>query len=235
MSVKLKISHTVKILTLVSAFLGVFISFFYAKEDGYYFWWSRLLYFTGQSNLWIGITFLVTLLSTFGLKNYRYKWRDRLYLIKFVFTVSITITAIVFCFFLAPFADESYHVWSFYSILNHVVTPVLAVADLFLDKYKINLKTRHVLLSITPALVYFTLVGILGAFEYDFGRGETYPYFFMNFRSPAGFFGFASEPNFLGTFYWLLLFGIIMTGVGYVYLLINEKLLENRSVNNKKR
>ena len=217
------------------AFLGVFISFFYAKEDGYYFWWSRLLYFTGQSNLWIGITFLVTLLSTFGLKNYRYKWRDRLYLIKFVFTVSITITAIVFCFFLAPFADESYHVWSFYSILNHVVTPVLAVADLFLDEYKINLKTRHVLLSITPALVYFTLVGILGAFEYDFGRGETYPYFFMNFRSPAGFFGFASEPNFLGTFYWLLLFGIIMTGVGYVYLLINEKLLENRSVNNKKR
>lgn len=234
MSTKLKISYTVKILTLASAFLGVFISFIYAKADGYNFWWSRLLYFTGQSNLWIAITFLLTLFLTFGLKNYRYKWRDRLYVLKFVFTVSITITGIVFCFFLAPFADQSYHVWSFYSILNHVVTPILAVADLFLDEYKVRLKIKHVLLSTIPALVYFTLVGILGAFDYNFGRGETYPYFFMNFRSPAGFFGFASEPNFFGTFYWLLFFGLIMIGVGYIYILINAKLIDKSIVNNKK-
>ena len=65
-----------------------------AQKDGYSGWSKRLMYFTGQSNLWIGFTqvFLVT-----ALLSKREKYLEKLYFLRYIFTVAITVTGIVFC------------------------------------------------------------------------------------------------------------------------------------------
>ena len=198
---KKTISFILKILLVCASLFGVLFSCIFAVRDGYSHFGRRLLYFTAQSNIWIGLTALALLILR------KDRARKRAYVLRYVFTVSITVTGVVFCFLLAPFADESYHVWSFQSILTHVLSPLLAIADFFVDKTPFPLTRKHVFYTAIPPLVYFSTASFLEAFHVDFGRGVPYPYFFLNFRSPAGLFGFSSVPPFfMGTFYWILLF-----------------------------
>ena len=67
---------------------------------------------------------------------------------------------------------------------------------------------------------YFLFTGVLEFFGVDFGRGVAYPYFFFNFRSPVGLFGVSPTgpyPFYLGAFYWLILFMLIVLGFGFLY------------------
>ena len=212
------ISSILKIAVVVCAFTGVISSFVFAKRDGYSHWLRRATYFTVQSNLWVAFTFLALLLFRF----YRGKKKDvferRLYLFKYIFTVSITTTGLIFCLLLGPFADESYHPWSSSSLLTHLFTPLLCIADFFVDERRVRFTTRHCFLALLPPLFYFTLAGIMGFFQFDFGRGVSYPYFFLNFRSPAGVFGFSRVfPFFIGSAYWFLLFGALTYVLSFSY------------------
>ena len=76
-----------------------------------------------------------------------------MYVCKYIFTVSITITGLIFCGLLAPFAD--YNVWVFSSVLTHVVVPVLSIADFFVDDYKIDFKRFHIFLTLIPPFAWF--------------------------------------------------------------------------------
>ena len=52
----------------------------------------------------------------------------------------------------------------------------------------------------------------------DFGRGEAFPYFFMNYFSPAGIFGFSKNmPYIIGSFYWIAMLVIIIVGLAVLY------------------
>ncbi len=209
---KKRVSFLLKIATPTSAFVGVLISLFFAKRDGYSHWSRRLLYFTAQSNLWIGIVFLLVLVCR------KQSWKPRIYLFKYVFTVSITVTGLVFCFLLAPFSDDGYTPWTFCNSLTHVVTPLFAVADFFLDEYRISMKKAAVFSALLPPFLYCLFTWILEGFYVDFGRGVPYPYFFLNYRSPAKIFGFSNErPFFVGSFYWLLLFLSLVLLISFLY------------------
>jgi len=207
-----------KILTVISSIGGLIISLINAKFDGYSHWSKRLLYFTAQSNVWIGVTFLVLIFfPLLKIKNSAV-WKNRLYVLKYIFTVSITVTGLVFCFLLAPFADESYHVWSVSGFLTHVFSPVFAIADFFIDDYKIPLLHKQTYLSVIPPALYVLTSAILTAVNFDFGRGDNYPYFFMNYFSPAGLFGFSNvSPFFVGSFYWILALALITFFLGKLY------------------
>ena len=88
-----------------------------------------LLYFTIQSNIWIGVTCLVGLVLMLTNKPIK----NAMYLIKLIFTVSITLTGVVYCTLLAPFMGEQ--AYSFSSTLLHVVVPVVAIADFLVYDY----------------------------------------------------------------------------------------------------
>lgn len=211
-------SFVLKLTVVICAFTGVVSSFVFAKRDGYSHWLRRATYFTAQSNLWIGFTFLALLFSY----GYRGKGKDalekRLYVWKYVFTVSITTTGLIFCLLLGPFADESYHPWSSSSLLTHLFTPLLCIIDFFVDERRIPLTKRHTFFALLPPLCYFGIVGVMGFFQFDFGRGVTYPYFFLNFRSPAGLFGFSSTfPFVIGSAYWFLLFAGLTYLISFAY------------------
>ena len=229
MDMKTKISHAIKFLTVFSALGGVLLSLFYAKQDGYSHWGKRLLYFTAQSNIWIGINFLFLLLLP--LKKKPQPWLAGGYLLKYIFTVSITMTGLIFCSLLAPFAGEDYQPWRLCNLLTHVFTPILALTDLFLDEYPIPLDGKKVYLSLLPFFFYFLLASVLGAVGMDFGRGENYPYFFLNHSSPAGIFGFSNtHPFYVGSFYWIILFSGIVVGISFLYKEIIKRKKKRQTV-----
>ena len=221
-----KLSKTLKVLTVLSAFGGVILSLISAPEDNFSHPWKRLLYFTAQSNIWIGSVFLLLLLLPFKKMQKGAIWRRRLYLFKFVFTVSITMTGLVFCFIIAPFSPVGYKPWVFCNILTHIVTPLLAIADFFIDKRRMRIYPKHIFACLLPPLIYFSIVTALGSFNFDFGRGAPYPYFFMDYRSPIGIFGFGKESPFLGPFYWWLVLAFLTLFLAVFYA--NGKRRNNR-------
>jgi len=216
------ISTILKCAIVLSVTLGLFFSFLNYEYDGYSAWHKRLLYFTTLSGIWVALLSLFLLIfRNKAAKHFRF-----IGFLRFIFTVSITLTGAVFCGFLAPFADEGYHPWSYYSILNHVVTPILAVADYFIDSKRIFLKGKHVFLSLIPPLAYFLFSLTLSLSGVDFGRGYPYPYIFLDISSPVGFFGASLDDRLIGTFWWLLALSIIILGIGLIYARLNNTRLK---------
>ena len=221
-----KISFSLKFVTAAAALIGVVWSFFNATADGYSHWSKRLLYFTSLSNLWIALTFiaiLVTARSKVWSDNTRVK--KILHILKYIFTVSITLTGFIFCAVLAPgSANANYNAWTAASILTHVVVPTLSVVDFFVDTYRVALIRRHILLTTVPPLLYSVFASVLCIMKVDFGRGEPFPYFFFNYYSPAGVFGTSDVmPYRIGSFYWIVFMFFLIIGVGALYRKLYNK------------
>ncbi|MBQ3115409.1 MAG: hypothetical protein IJC07_00085 [Clostridia bacterium] len=214
------------LLIFVFAIVGFLVSCIYARRDGYYHWLTRLLYFTQQSNLWIGITsavFAVMLIKG----NVKEKYMKVISVLKYVFTVSITITGFIFCTVLAPFAD--FDIWTFATIVTHVVVPLLSIFDFFANGKILSASKKQVWLTFIPPLFYFIFAGILCVLKVDFGRGDPFPYFFMDFYSEVGLFGFVFKwPPEIGSFYWIVFFFGFIYLLGFVYRRIHLRLCNKR-------
>ncbi|MBE6132658.1 MAG: hypothetical protein E7180_04650 [Erysipelotrichaceae bacterium] len=221
-------STIINLLIFIFSSTGFFLSCLFAKRDGYYHWLTRLLYFTQQSNLWIGITSLIFAIMI--IKNRKKENFKLISLFKFIFTVSITITGFIFCSVLAPFAD--YNVWTFASVLTHVIVPLMSIFDYFTDRYIINIENKKIWICIIPPLTYFVFTSILCIMKVDFGRGDPYPYFFMDYYSEVGLFGFVFKwPPQIGSFYWIVFLFSFTYGLGYLYYKIHFLLVRKR-INN---
>ena len=212
------------------SFSGFLISCLNAKGEGYYHWITRLLYFTQQSNLWIGIASLIFAIMLIK-KDTQYAYLKTASVFKYVFTVSITLTGIIFCSFLAPFAG--YNVWTFASVLTHVVVPVLSVVDFFTNREITEIDKKHTWLTLIPPFLYFIFTSVLCILKIDFGKGEPYPYFFMDYYSEVGLFGFVGEwPPKIGSFYWMVFIFALVYLLGAVYYKIKAA-FRLKSENNK--
>ena len=215
MSFNKKLSICLNYAVGVLSFLGVILALFFARRDGYNPWYTRLWYFTQQSNVWIGVTCIIWAVLLCA-KTDREHIKYCVNVLKFIFTVSITLTGIIFCVLLAPFAD--FDVWTFSSVLTHVVVPIFSIADFFIQSDQPALKKTHVFLTLAPAFLYFIFAGTLCILKVDFGRGDPYPYFFFNFYSEVGLFGFkGGDLPQLGSFYWLLFMLAFILIVGFLY------------------
>jgi len=219
------ISLILKILIVIVAPFGIIINtltpygqFLGAK--------TTFLFFTIQSNIWIALTMLfLSIINILEIKTKKQMLKRWMYVIKLIFTVSITLTCIVYCFILVPSAPDDFNCWDIGSVLLHVVVPSLAIIDYFVDVKNFQLKTKDIFFVICPPL-YYLFFSIIGYFlNWDFGEGHNYPYFFLNFSSPAGVFGFSNEtPYFMGTFYWIMVLLIIVLIMGFIYKILYNKL-----------
>ena len=189
--------------TLISALAGVG-SFMGGKRV--------FMYFTIQSNIAIAVVCAVGAVLLLRNRKIGTPW----YVVKFVGTVAITLTGVVFCLVLAPTMGSA--AWNAQNILTHVVVPVAAVADFFLTSALCELRTRSVLLVTLPPLAYavYACVGYVRGWQ--FGAGRNYPYFFLNWGSPAGAFGFTGALPFMGCAWWILALMVFLILVGYLYL-----------------
>ena len=217
-------SIIINFLIFIFSALGCFLSYYFAKRDGYTHWLTRLLYFTQQSNLWIGITSLIFAIMIIR-RGTTEKQIKVISILKYIFTVSITITGVIFCSILAPFAD--FDIWTFASILTHVVVPLLSIFDFFTNKYIVKTTKKSTWLTFIPPLVYFVITSILCIMKIDFGRGDPYPYFFMDYYSEVGLFGFVAKwPPQIGSFYWFVFFFAFIYVLSVIYRKIHAILFD---------
>lgn len=208
-------SILIKLSVFVCALIGVISCFDLA---GFMGGGTTLLYFTIQSNIWTGIYLLIeAILNLISIIKKRTIYYPFLNVIKLCVTVSITLTGVVFCFMLAPL--EGINAFNMTNVLTHMVVPILTVVDYFIFydyRYKLN-RFQPLFSTILP--LYYLGFSLIGYFNnWNFGGGNNYPYFFLNYDSPAGLFGFSDQmPYFMGSFYWIIILVLFVVGISYLY------------------
>jgi len=184
---------------------------------------TTLLYFTTQSNIWIGsICLLFAVLMIIGLcigKNLLKNW---FYILKFMFTISITLTFLVMAFILTPdmmASGNGYYFLTPGNIFPHYVTPILAIADFILfDTAWINTFKDSFYAVIMP-LYYLVFAFVCSFSGVIFSRGEKVPYYFLNYDKLT-WFGFTS--NGPGVFWWISILTVFIIGMGFGYIALNK-------------
>ena len=81
-----------------------------------------------------------------------------------------------------------------------------------------DLKLRCVFFALLPPLAYAAYAGIGYAAGWEFSRGVNYPYFFLNWGSPAGAFGFTRGLPYMGCVWWILAILLFLLIIGIFYL-----------------
>ena len=207
------LSLFLKCVVVVSAAVGVILSAIAGAHA--FMGGSRVfMYFTIQSNIAIALVCAVG--AVLLLRNQPIK--DIWYMVKYVLTVSITLTGVVFCFVLAPTLGK--YAWNRQNVLTHVIVPIAAIVDFFVTGRYGSIKKRSVVFVTIPPLLYAIYTGIAYAAGWEFSKGVHYPYFFLNWGSPAGAFGFTNELPYMGCAWWILLILVILLAVGYGYLFL---------------
>ncbi len=174
---KFDYNKLLKIAIVLSAFIGILahiISFGNPLQ--------KFTYFTLQSNLLVGIIYLVLIFK---------KTRNRtLNIIENQVVVAIVLTGLVFNIMLRPAIDANvYNPNNFSDVLLHSLTPLLVIFDRILFNEKGNIRVYDPFFWLVYPLLYwlFTVVFVFLGGNFNTTNNESnYPYFFMNFNE-AGF------------------------------------------------
>ena len=222
-TIKKYVSLSLEFIVVICSIIGVILSIL-RNGDPYMGGPSTILYFTIQSNIWIAfilcLIFVCKIIGEIKNKNYLKNW---MYIVKYIFTVSISLTGVVYCGLLAPVLPKEYNAWNLPSVLTHIIVPVCSIIDVIIDQFKFKINNKQTFLVLIPPLYYlvFAIIGYFAGFEYV--NGENYPYFFLNFGCDAGLFGFIKDPIEIGCFYWMMLFLLVVLGLGFLYKFIINK------------
>ena len=176
------------------------------------------MYFTIQSNIAVALLSLIggVLLAKSGAVGRRWL------VLQLIGAVSITLTGTVFCLVLAPVLGKA--AWSLPNVLTHVVVPLAAVADFLLVGAYGRVPKKSVFLTLLPPLAYAVYAGIGYAAGWEFSEGVHYPYFFLNWGSPAGAFGFTEGLPYMGCVWWIIAIFFFLLLVGFFYLFLTDRL-----------
>lgn len=219
-NLRIIVSLLLKIIVFSFATIGTLLCIF-SNRDSFMGGASVLMYFTIQSNIFIAIICLIGGILLIFSKNIKNSW----YIVKYVATVSITLTGFVFCFVLAPTMGKN--AFSVVNVFTHVIVPISAIIDFFVTGVYSNIGKKNIIYIIIPPLLYVIFAGVGYVLNWQFSKGANYPYFFLNWGSSAGAFGFSNQLPFMGTVYWILVLLAFIILVGYLYLLVLEKLKKN--------
>ena len=211
------ISYALKLIVILSAAVGTAMSAF-AGRNSFMGGSSVLMFFTIQSNILIAV-----ICAAGGFLLMRNKAISNVgCIVKLVCTVSITLTGVVFVLLLAPILGDK--AWNVQNTLTHVVVPAAAIADFFVVASGTRLRRNSVIYVIIPPLFYVIYAGIGYVKGWEFIKGRNYPYFFLNWGSPAGAFGFTRELPYMGCAWWLLVLSVFLIFIGWGYMALAERI-----------
>ena len=216
------VSIMLKGIVILSAAFGVTLSAI-ASRDTFMGGGRVFMFFTIQSNIAIALIALagiVFLLKRLPIRRWQY-------VVKFVGTVAITLTGAVFTFILAPTLGD--RAWNLQNTLTHVAVPAAAILDFFAAGVYGDLRNRDMFWVLLPPLAYAVYAGIGYAAGWEFVAGKNYPYFFLNWGSAAGAFGFTDRLPFMGCAWWILALLLLLLAVGFVYLRIADGIKRSRN------
>lgn len=205
------ISLVLKLVVVIFAVVGTILSYIFAGGK------TVFLYFTIQSNIAIAAICFIGLILML-LKTKIPNWW---YIVKYVGTVAITLTGFVFVFVLAPTMGAG--AWGLNNIFTHVIAPIAAIADFIIIGSEATIKKRHVLYTLIPPLYYIIFASIGYVRHWNFGGGSNAPYFFLNWGSPLGAFGFSPSFPFMGCVWWIVALLCLILSFSFVYWFILKK------------
>ena len=211
------ISYILKLAVIVSALIGIALSAFAGRNS--FMGGSRVfMYFTIQSNIVIAIVCAAGGILLMRDKAVSSVW----YVVKLAGTVAITLTGVVFAVLLVPILGDN--AWNMQNTLTHAVVPAAAVADFFVTASGSGIKRKSVIYVVILPLLYVIYAGIGYVSGWDFGRGHNYPYFFLDWGSPAGPFGFTKEFPYMGCVWWILVLMVFLIAVGWCYVELADRI-----------
>ena len=197
------------------AIVGILGIIFTAQSSAFMGRGSVFFFFTVQSNIFIiaiSLIFLVNeivvLVTNKGFIN------QTLRHIKYVATVAITVTFLVFFTMLAPLMGVDY-LLSFNNFSLHAIVPMLAIIDFIIFDTDINLTYPNSLLATIAPISYVLFVYIGACFKLQYGENLYYPYFFLDFETN----GFLFEKG-MGVIPWIIILLIGICGLGCLYCFI---------------
>lgn len=160
-------------------------------------------------------------------KDYK---NNGLYILKFLMTLSITLTCLVYMIILGPTSEDgligAYLNKYAGSLGVHLIGPVFAIADFLMFDKGFSAKKIYAIYAVIPPLCYVAFVYILAALGVRWYDTMTAPYNFLNYAAPAGWFGWdlsqmGSESLGIGVVYMIVVLLLIFIGIGLLYLAIN--------------
>ena len=209
------ISSISKLLLIVGVVIGVWASLL---QEGF-FNPKHFLYYTIQSNIEIAIICLVSLLFIFSKKEIP----SIVYTLKFIFTVAITLTGLVFNFILYPASIFSTHPLNPLSTANfftHIFVPILSLVDFFAFDYKLKITKKTFLLGLITPLIYFIFVMFCTKVGIRFNGNLFVPYFFLDYKANSWF---QLGDGKIGVFYWVIIQVLIVLLISSVLLFFMKK------------
>ena len=158
---------------------------------------SVFYFFTVQSNIFIiAMAFLFLGHEIICLINKKETINQVMLQIKFVATVAITITFLVFFTMLAPLMGVDY-LLSFKNFSLHAIVPMLAIIDFIVFDTDINLSyPKSLIATIAPISYVFFVYAIGVPLKLQYAENLYFPYFFLNYEQNGFFFekGFGVIP-----------------------------------------
>ena len=157
--------------------------------------WSTVTKFTTLSNIGIAVAVFIVLIDEIRVcKGKETHHTQGKYVFKFMMTISILITFLLFLAILAPTSDKGF-VGAYMnnncgSLAHHFIAPLAAIADFFIFDQRYEPKVSHVFVSLIVPVVYVLFIVILAVAGYRWPGGMYAPYNFLNFGAPVGWWGF---------------------------------------------
>ena len=197
------------------AIVGILGIIFTAQSSAFMGGGSVFFFFTVQSNIFIigmALIFLINeVVQLFTKKSFI---NQTLLFIKYVATVAITVTFLVFFTMLAPLMGVDY-LLSFNNFSLHAIVPILAIFDFILFDTDIRITYTNSLLATIAPITYVLFVYFGSFFKLQYGENLYYPYFFLDFETNGFFF----EKGF-GVIPWIVILLMGICGLGFLYCLI---------------
>ena len=212
------VSCVLKLIVIVSAAVGTVLSAKGARGSIFMNGSRAFMFFTIQSNILIALICAVGLCLLLRSRPVSRAW----YVVKLTGTVSITLTGVVFAVMLAPLLGSM--AWNVQNTLTHVVVPLAAVADFFVIAAGAGIPKKSIIWVLLPPLLYVIYAAVGFVRGWEFIKGQNYPYFFLNWGSPAGAFGFTDRLPYLGCVWWILILLFFLLAVARAYLALADRL-----------
>ena len=175
-------------------------------------------YFTVQSNLFMIFMAFVMLCNEILEFIIKKSFVNQIILYaKFIATIAVTLTFIVFFTMLAPLVGINY-LLSFNNFSLHAIVPILAIVDFVLFDTDINISYPKSLIGTAMPLYYVFFVYIGVPFNLRYGENIKFPYFFMDYEAN----GFLFEKGF-GVIAWVVVLFVAVAGMCALFCFIMKK------------
>ena len=218
-------------LIVISSGYGIYLSFY---AQGFM---SRgaILYYTIQSNLFVLIISLIFVII--NIKKLYGKKVDKqiFYFLKYISTVAITITFLVFSLLLAPqliLNNTGKYLFSLGNLTVHFISPILAIISFLYTDNNLKIQRRTYLCGLIGPLYYLILALILSLISEKKlfigldGTPSKVPYFFLDYIT-NGWFTLSNNLFKIGSFYWIMFCVILTILIARLYLKIISKKIIN--------